>query len=986
MRRRTPSPGVRLARTVGLVAGVALLVLPLTGSNAATPGSGTVSGSNTSVTWAGANETPTAAPCTGPDDPACDTFKLTIDPPAYGFTVTVKLQPLGDWDLYVYAPDGGLANSSGNAPFQTEVVVLTNPSAGTWTVAAAPFAPAPGAGPAPSYTASATLTPLDTNAPPSTGSERLTYASHHAPTGMGSSAGEPSVGADWESGKAMYQAGTETLRATFDDSVSPANATWEDVSFPTTAANTLDPIGWMDHPTERWMTSELSGTTSVAAITDDAGTTWIPSEGGPGNGGVDHQTVGSGPYHEPLTRDPGGALYPNAWYYCSQDLVAALCARSDDGGLTFAPAVPIYTDQCGGLHGHVKVGPDGTVYVPNKSCGGRQGVVVSEDNGVTWSVRTVPLSSPGDWDPAVAIGPDNTVYFAYDDGDGHAKVAVSHDHGVSWTNVQDVGAPFGVAHSAFPVAVAGDNGRAAVAFLGTDYAGAGAFGDNQSWPGVWYLYVSETFDGGSTWSTVNATPNDPVQRGTICAGGFLGCGNGTRNLLDFNGVDVDRQGRVLVAYADGCVGACIAAPPGSFTAVATIARQVSGKRLFAAGDQVGPPAAPSLYAKATATSPPQTILSWQEPDDHGSAITSYRIYRNGSLLATVGGDARGYTDTTTESGVSYSYALSAVNAAGEGPKSPAVTPVVEAPPQDPCVEPGATVLTDASGDSATTAGTDLMSFWLSQSPAAGGNIKLRFQLNTDPGVDPQAPGSYWYVSFKAPDGTVHGVRMWYAPTAPTAPTFQSYIAAPNTSGGVDGRFVQNGSQKPADASSFYDAAGGRIVIVVSSSDLGLKAGDQITGFNAASVQSVSTPTGGGAAATVDEMPDGLGYDGSFTVSDCHVAQPDLAITGSDIAVVQQDTQSGKLVTILATVHNAGDADASSVSVRFSVDGTQIAQATIPTIGAGSLGRASTQWSTKGQKGDHTVTVTADPANAIAESNEANNTAAKTVTIKGGTVR
>ncbi len=987
MRRRTSWRTARVVRAAVAVASLALLALPLAASNAATPGSGTISGSNTSVTWAGENKAATAAPCEGANDTACDLYKLTIDPPAYGFRVTITLQPLGDWDLYVYAPDGGLANSSGNAPFQAETVVLTNPAGGTYTVAAAPFAPVPGAGPAPSYTASATLTPVDTSAPPSTGTEYLTFASHHAPKGLGEDAGEPSVGANWESGNAMYQSGLEALRVTFDDTVSPANATWRDVTFPTAGSASADPIGYMDHPTNRWFSSQLAGTTSLAAFTDTDGDTWTPSEGGPLNGGVDHQTIGGGPFHEPLTRDPNGLVYPNAFYYCSQDIVAALCARSDNGGATFNPAVPIYTNECGGLHGHVKVAPDGTVYVPNKQCGDRQGVVVSEDNGVTWSVRTVPGSTPGDWDPAVGIDSDGTVYFAFDDGDGHAKVAVSNDRGLSWSRPQNVGAPFNVAHSAFPVAVAGDNGRAAIAFLGTDYTGAGAFADNPDWPGVWYLYVSETFDGGDTWSTVNATPNDPVQRGTICAGGFLGCDNGTRNLLDFNGIDVDAQGRVLVAFADGCVGACIAAPPGSFSSKATIARQVSGKRLFAAGETQGPPAAPSLYAKTTATSPPQNILSWEEPDNHGSAITSYRIYRNGSLLATAGGDARGYTDTTVSSGESYSYELSAVNSNGEGARSPAVTPVAPPIGQNPCIEPGATLLTDASGDSTTgTAGTDLKSLSLSQTSASLGSIKLRFQLTTDPGTNPQPPGSYWYVSFKEPDGKVHGVRMWFSPSAPTGPTFQSYIASPNTSGGVDGRFVQNGSQKPADPSSFYNPISGTIVIVVPIADLGLQSGDRISGFNSASVQSVSTPTGGGAAATVDEMPNGLSYDGSFAVSDCPIARPDLSIAGTDIALVQQDAKSGKLVTILVTVHNVGDADAASVPVRFAVDGVQIAQPTIPAIAAGSLAHASTQWSTKGEKGDHTITVTADPANAIAESNEANNAASKTVTIKSGTVR
>jgi hypothetical protein len=31
---------------------------------------------------------------------------------------------------------------------------------------------------------------------------------------------------------------------------------------------------------------------------------------------------------------------------------------------------------------------------------------------------------------------------------------------------------------------------------------------------------------------------------------------------------------------------------------------------------------------------------------------------------------------------------------------------------------------------------------------------------------------------------VHGVRMWFDPSSPNVPTFQSYIAQGNTSGGV----------------------------------------------------------------------------------------------------------------------------------------------------------------------------------------------------------
>src|SRR5205814_8641790 len=76
------------------------------------------------------------------------------------------------------------------------------------------------------------------------------------------------------------------------------------------------------------------------------------------------------PHHPTSTLFPYTTLFRSV-YYCSQAVVDASCALSIDGGLTYGPAVPIYTlAQCGGLHGHIKVGRDGTAYVPNKNCGG----------------------------------------------------------------------------------------------------------------------------------------------------------------------------------------------------------------------------------------------------------------------------------------------------------------------------------------------------------------------------------------------------------------------------------------------------------------------------------------------------------------------------------------------------------------------------------------------------------------------------------------
>jgi hypothetical protein len=242
------------------------------------------------------------------------------------------------------------------------------------------------------------------------------------------------------------------------------------------------------------------------------------------------------------------------------------------------------------VHGHVQVAPDGTVYVPSDRCG-QQAVIVSEDNGMTWHVRHLPASTMGTWDPSAAIASDGTVYFGYADGDGHPKVAVSHDKGLSWTNIRDVGASVtfgtqtGIVHTSFPAMVAGDPDRAAFAFLGSTEPTPGALDDDPAWPGQWHLYVAHTYDGGDTWTTVDVTPGDPVQRGTICIVGSQSCPK-TRNLLDFMGATIDAQGRVLVGYADGCVRTCVKARPNSGTANPTIARQSCGRTLFAAFDAV----------------------------------------------------------------------------------------------------------------------------------------------------------------------------------------------------------------------------------------------------------------------------------------------------------------------------------------------------------------------------------------------------------------
>ena len=884
-------------------------------AQAATPASGTLTATSGPISYSAgpfplANPTPIplvdAGPeCNNPQQP-CDEYALTVALPA-DFTSTnpnMLIQfSLGwtdsgtghsDYDLYVYP--GSVAGTDGSEAAQAQSATSNNPEVTTlrafngtqtFTVIVVPYTPT-------GETVNVTIQLIQ--GPPSGGGPAFggptptapgvpRYQNFYAPAGSAAqgSAGEFNIGFDPKTHSIMTLSDLNTFRLTPPEYRSPplpmaGPALWTDVSPGIINETTLDPIIFTDQVTGRTFESmQTTGAEALFGYSDNDGTSWIQASAAPPNGGADHETIVAGPY--PALLPAPNPLYPNAVYYCSQDVVGpAMCQRSDTGGASFGPGLPIYFGNgitaCGGLHGHAKVAPDGTVYVPAAQCGTEQGGSVSMDAGNTWTPFAIPgsqsFSGGGSTDPSIGIDQSGAIYYCYVDGVGpehHVHAAVSHDHGATWTNDTDLGASVGVIMSVFPEAVAGSPGRAACGFLGSNAAG-----DHESldYPGFWYLFIATTYDGGAAWTTVNATPNDPVQG----AGGIWNSGGShqNRNLLDFNEVTMDDHGRVLFGYDDGCVSAaCIADPTkNDFVAYERVARQTGGKTLLAQFDPVepSPPQAPYLQGARSAT---QATLTWTPPDNNGAAISAYQIMRSTSSgsekkLATVSGGKTTFVDAKVKASVAqYFYEVIAINPQGSGPASNEVALSVAAPPASPCTAPGPTILTDASGDSLTgTPGTDLVSFQLAQPYAADGNVKLRFQLNTDPGQANQPPGSYWYVSFKESDGKVHGVRMVY-PVGMLTPNFTSYIAAPNSSGTVDGRFVQAGSEKPADPSSFYDFNDGVIVIAVPITDLGLAPGNSVGGFNSAVVQSVSTPAGG-IAETVDEMPDGLAYQGSFTVN------------------------------------------------------------------------------------------------------------------------
>ena len=813
-----------------LVYGVARLSV----ATAANPSGGTLSSPDQPLTYS-------AGPFTVPNPSAqingtpqcgtgmpCDDFALNVSVPssyANNYTIRAQIQwPLStaDFDLYVLDSNGNVIAESATSN-DPEVVSLPATS-GNYTIRTIPFDPQ-----GQSYNGTISLVPKP--APPVQGGGIAPrYQNYFAPlSSLGSSAGEPSIGVNYATGSAYIESVLQTLRVKFNDATSPAGAVWEDKSPILTSQETLDPIMFVDHnssSSNRVIVSQLAGTTSLSEYSDDDGETWSPSQGGGIASGVDHQTVGGGPFAPPVP----STLYPHAVYYCSQDVADAACALSLDGGRTYGPAHPIYNiEQCGGLHGHVKVAPDGTVYVPNKGCGSTQGLAVSTDDGTTWTVNAVTGSTPAiGSDPSVGIGSGGRVYFGYQNGDGHPYIAVSDDKGQTWHNNQDVGTPFGIQNIVFPEVVAGDNDRAAFAFLGTptggDYQAVTDFTNGTGFQGIWHLYIATTYDGGKTWITVDATPEDPVQRGSICTAGTT-CGN-DRNLLDFMDVTIDSVGRVLVGYADGCIGGCVESAPNTFSARATIARQSGGRRLLAKYD----PAEPSVPAAINGTGYKDkkgVHLSWPEPDNGGSPITGYKIYRQpatsntATLIATIPnntiyvegvGDRASYDDLTVAntSNVRYVYKVVAVNSVGDGRFSGYIHPGAVPAAPNPCTQPGVIVTTDPTGDQVgapANSDLDIQYIGVAEPYFRDGSQKLVFTMKVA-NLSTILPNRQWKIIWNFTGGPRYYVGMNSDATGKV--TYDYGTVADTTN--------MPTSDGPADAGSY--TASGLIQITISNSKIG----------------------------------------------------------------------------------------------------------------------------------------------------------------------
>lgn len=459
------------------------------------------------------------------------------------------------------------------------------------------------------------------------------YLPEDLPNAHGS--GEPTIGIPWNTDHVFFQAFTNTHRAAFDDADlvdGAATVEWTDVT-PTFTPVNVDPMIHADYQTGRLFAGGLAGPCSLMGISDDDGETWVPAGNMCSGPQFDHQSIGSGPWSSTSPDSAArAAVYPRATYYCAQ-LALTSCATSLDGGRAWLPFTEV-TGPCGGLHGHIAVSEaTGFAAVPHGGCAGPEattaveagsfvGFAYTSNNGATWSSRIMPDAPDGEgFDPDLAFSQESGwLWLAQADALG-VHIALSKDEGASWetlgtgmadqeahqwlnlsTTFHDPRTGHPIVYGAFPDLEAGDDDRVALAFLGTTNPDAeepfspdapnGACSD-ESDGNVWHYYLSQSFDGGATWTTTRIW-EDPVQVGAIWNGGG---GQDCRNLLDFNDMDMDSRGRLHIALADGCTEACsedyfawvqgTGDPPegeDSRDSWGVILRQSTGRGLFAAHD------------------------------------------------------------------------------------------------------------------------------------------------------------------------------------------------------------------------------------------------------------------------------------------------------------------------------------------------------------------------------------------------------------------
>lgn len=389
---------------------------------------------------------------------------------------------------------------------------------------------------------------------------------------VGEDGAEPSIGIT-SSGCMFFTAFEKVMRSCdYGQSWEHMNSIWQHPS-------TSDPWLWVDPVTDRIFDVQMVGLlTTWIAWSDDDGVNWL---GNPHDSGPiplnDHIKLGSGPWTDDGYGLAGGLtsnIYETAVYFCYNKGVGIFCYTSFDGGASFQFGGQVFglVTTNGGLHGAITTAPDGTVYVTPRVA--TPTIVFSKDNGFSWEQRTMgeDVGTPNPRkNSEVATDSESNAYHVWVGADHGIYMSRSTDSGNTWEQESARLSPAEVISTTFPHIDAGDPGRIAITYLGSENGSALNTSniDGVAWDGnphyapanvSYYLYITyslNALDPEPVFHTVRVSP-DPVQVGSIClnSGDCRDIGGSNRNLLDFNDLHIDREGRVYVAFADGCIDSC----------------------------------------------------------------------------------------------------------------------------------------------------------------------------------------------------------------------------------------------------------------------------------------------------------------------------------------------------------------------------------------------------------------------------------------------
>jgi len=171
----------------------------------------------------------------------------------------------------------------------------------------------------------------------------------------------------------------------------------------------------------------------------------------------------------------------------------------------------------------------------------------------------------------VGTDTESNAYHVWVGADQGVYMSRSIDSGNTWDEESIRVSPAGVISTVFPHIDAGDPGRIAVTYLGSEdshllntsdidggnWNGNGHYAPDNTSYHLYITYSLNALDEEPIFHTMRVT-DDPVQMGSMClnSGDCRDIGGSNRNLLDFNDLHIDKEGRVYVAFADGCTGTC----------------------------------------------------------------------------------------------------------------------------------------------------------------------------------------------------------------------------------------------------------------------------------------------------------------------------------------------------------------------------------------------------------------------------------------------